>query len=261
VIRWAAPIATLLLACGSAPPFAARDPADGAPSPLSLQAELLVTEAALTGTATRTEPLVLDLGSAFAATLPAEALAALGARRTDELVRFVDARGVALRSPVWIVPRLAWGGWVWRDVRVVEARWSDGFAPPLRVGVIGRRLLDGLRVIVRVADGVVRVAPSAPCGPGGVAFTLDGGGILDARVAGAPARVLLDSAATAHIATRPGGGGARVVSIGGHDLGALDVVALDLPGVPADLILGVPLFATRREVVIDLGARCLELTP
>jgi|GEM_PF-3049001 len=245
-----------LTACGTAPAFESRGAPEGTLTVATPREGLLVTAAEVDGVAV---PLVLDLASAHAMTLTAEDAARVRARATGDTVRYWDATGAPLEAPVYRVETLRWAGVTWRGVRAPGARWSEGFAPPVRAGVLGLPLVRGLRVVLSVPDGVVRVLPSAPCPEDSAPIELDGGVIVRGELDGEAVDVLIDTAATGDIATTSARGGLHRLRLGGIDAGEVELTPLDLPEVPADVILGTPFLGQHRAVVIDLGSRCLFL--
>ena len=243
-------------ACAHAPAFRARSLPSGGAAAVALQAGLLVTTTDVAG---HPIELVVDLAATHPLTLPAEALARVGARPTGDSVRYQDATGTVLEARVFTVSELTWAGVTWRDVRAVEARWSPDYAPPVRLGVLGLPLLRGLRVALSVASGAVTLAPESACPRDAIRLDTADGLVAAGRLDDDDVAILIDTAATGDIATTRARGGRHRLWLGPLDLGEIDLVPADLPAVPADVILGTPFLAAHGTVIFDLGAGCATL--
>lgn len=245
-------------ACVHPKAYAERTVPSPQPTQIRREAGLLVAQAQVNGEKVE---LVLDLGSAHPLTLPLPDLQRTHAIAMGEVVRYHDATGTPLSADVYDVAELAWAGVTWRHVRAVEARWSGGFSPPVRAGVLGLPLFRSLRLALRVMAGEARVEPSRPCGASGIAMKVDHGLLLDARLDSEPVTTLLDTAATHDVATSFARSGRHRLTLGELDVGTIDLAGAELPGVPADLMLGTPFLARYAEVDVDLGAGCVEAIP
>jgi hypothetical protein len=257
-MRWIAWVAIVAAGCASPPAYTTREVAPAA-SAARVEVRELLPVVTVKVQDEQVE-LVWDLGSTHALSLPAYVLERVGARATGEVVRYTDAGGHALEARVFAVDRLEWGGVTWRGVRAVEAIWSEAYAPPLRLGVLGRPLFAGMRLVLRLGAGEVLLEPSAGCGASAAQLTNDHGLIVEARIGGEEVTALLDTAATANITTTKHLRGPQRLAIDGVALGEVELSYAPLHGLPTQILLGMPFWLTH-EVMLDLGAGCAWFAP
>lgn len=210
----------------------------------------------------RVSPQVLDLGSGLALTFTPDVLegAQPGLGPEGPTRRFTNARGDALQSRSRRVAAVKFAGRLWVDTLAAEAVWHEDYAPPLELGVIGWSLLERERVTIDVEKGELTLAPSQP-GCAGIPVTVDGRGIVvQVEIGGRRIDAILDTAATGTITTDPNLADASPVRMGGREVEVGAIHHVDLRGLPAPVLVGVPFFRAQR-VTIDLPARCLTLHP
>ncbi len=252
-----------ILGCGSVPDteggarlLAAAEPR----APLTLDAGLLRTEVFVLDQSGqwRSSQQVLDLGSALPLTLTSKMLVAAQPGRGPHgpTHRFRNARGDTLESRSTRIAGVRFAGRLWVDSLAAEAVWHEDYAPPLRFGVVGWPLLAQERITVDLAAGVLTLAPSqATCH--GTPIVVDGRGVVvSVDVDGERIDAILDTAATATITTDKRLARAKSVRMGDRVVNVGPIHHLDLPGLPAPLLIGVPFFAAHR-VTIDLPGECL----
>lgn len=244
----------MFTACSQGVPYTKRSVPTRATASVEIRSGLPVTLVTL-GDVGDVE-LVLDLGSTHALTLTRNTLTRLSARPTGETHTFTDASGNSLTAAVYILPVLRWGGVEWRNVRVIDARWHPDYEPPLKVGVLGRRLFQGLRITLDFNNGRVQLAASTGCGPRAIPITERWGVVVPVTINGEQVQALIDTAATHNVTTEPRFAGVASLALGGEARPARFVEA-NLEGLPTSVLLGTP-FLQANTITIDLGARCVE---
>jgi hypothetical protein len=221
----------------------------------TMRAHLPVTRAVVNGIETE---LVLDLGAAHALTLRGRTLRDTGARPVGEHVTYTDAAGNVLRSEVFEVARLQWAGSEWRNVRAVQATWAEDFAPPVRLGVLGRPLFRDQRIRLDLGHDQVALKPTGRCHGARTPIDLDDGIVFTAHIGEHPASVLLDTAATHDIAMNDRFSGRHRLRLETVRTRGIELIHAPTIQLPFDILLGTP-FLQRHVVELDFGARCLEL--
>lgn len=258
---------TLALAACGAPailPAPAVHGASPARAPLRLDRGLIVVDVALeTGAGWRTTPLVLDLGAGIPLTATADVLSWAASRPpadgpSTRTVSTAHGDRLTLQRRVLAGVRLA--DRIWRAVDASEAGWSPQYAPPVQIGVLGWPLLLSTPLAIDLPGGFIEAAPPvepADCIP----FTLDERGVVvTLEIDGRAVPAILDTAATATLVTDPALAGLGAVHLAGRPVEVGERHPVDLPGLPAPMLVGVPFFAAYR-VTLDGPRRCLRLDP
>lgn len=259
----------LLVGCSAAPPTFKLDAA-AARTQVEVRSGLPVVTAAVLGPNDENVPveLVLDLGADLHATLTPEPFAR--AAQTPETAggtrRFANIRGDVLEAEMKTIRRLTFLGIRRDDLTVSEAVWHPGYAPPVRLGILGHRFFHGLEVGFDLGAGQMfaRISEGVPveCHP----IKLDQDVRIQVQAGDQSYDAVLDTAATHTFVLEPSAQNAEL-RFAGHSIQTGKRIQMEAPGGIAsmfmdapDIVLGLPFFQAHR-VAIDFRNRCIAIDP
>lgn len=250
-------LAAALVSCGAPESFRVEPALPDAwiALPLRVEGDRPTVELALNG---RRVPVLLDLGAGATVWLEPAAAEAAGVRFTGGTATYTDAFGREHPGRRFVIGECRAGEFALRDVEGREAA----------VSMVGWRLLKAFRVLIDgpgnrivLATGSALPPDVHPEGWVRVPFRATGSGIAtDAIVGGRAVELVWDTGASRSILKPGRGSGACALSLGGHEFGAEEFVALDLAEPPGDGLVGWPFFAKHRAL-IDWEARVLSIEP